>query len=228
MVKSKSKKKSPSPVSAPGLTYGAERGAKESTSAWFRRMARTYGKHPRLLASSPLCLAQARVCPDELTPPFLSQLSKDCYEEALAWAESYNASAKPRRQGEPVLVGVDKQAWFFSPEEEAARQEIERARIQQEQGLVVQETTTTKITEGKNGGRRYDLFGHPVTAVLRWMGSQDWTADEAYAVVTAFGIECSESTAKIQVRAGAKKDTSRGEPAKLTAAQVKELEDRRE
>lgn len=82
------------------------------------------------------------------------------------------------------------------------------------------ETDTFKLPTPR---AKTSLLGFPVTAVFRWMGKQGWTAAEAIATAKKMGVECSDSTAKIQVRAGATGDMSRGEPADLTNAQVAEL-----
>jgi hypothetical protein len=51
------------------------------------------------------------------------------------------------------------------------------------------------------------FFGHPVTSVFRWMGSQGWTHDEAMTALKNLGLtedDVSESTARIQMNAGRK------------------------
>lgn len=68
---------------------------------------------------------------------------------------------------------------------------------------------------------RYELFGQPVTAVLRWMGANGFKPAAAFQAVTALGAPCSKGTVAQQVIGGRK--GQRGEPAKLTKAQAKEL-----
>lgn len=82
----------------------------------------------------------------------------------------------------------------------------------------------TRTSSGNGGakGMRYDMFGHPVTSVLRWMGKQGWTAKEAEKVCLKLNCAVAEATVKIQVVAGRK--GKRGEPASLTEAQTQQLE----
>lgn len=88
--------------------------------------------------------------------------------------------------------------------------------------------TTTAKTEPKSGSvqpkaGRSQLFGFSATAVMRWMGANGWDFDKAWAAFAGMGVDdLSETTFKIQLRAGAKGE--RGEPAAVTAAQAKELE----
>jgi hypothetical protein len=72
---------------------------------------------------------------------------------------------------------------------------------------------------------RTKVFGHPVTAVLRWMGKRNWSVEEAQKALKHFGAEAASSTCKIQLKAG--KTGSRGEPAKLTRNQSKKLKELR-
>lgn len=69
--------------------------------------------------------------------------------------------------------------------------------------------------------KRSKLFGHPVTAVIRWMGAEDWDYDDAQKALLALNIEMSESTIRAQLRAG--KLAERGEPAELTDEQERQL-----
>lgn len=69
---------------------------------------------------------------------------------------------------------------------------------------------------------RTELFGFPGTAVIRWLGKQGVAFPKAKAILDKHGLgEMSESTIKIQLRAGLKGE--RGEPAKLTKDQAKQL-----
>lgn len=75
------------------------------------------------------------------------------------------------------------------------------------------------------GKARISLFGHPVTAVLRWLGANDWKVDDVKKVLGELGLEVADSTIAIQLRAGKVGDQSRGEPAPITEAQANELLD---
>lgn len=71
------------------------------------------------------------------------------------------------------------------------------------------------------GQSRSNLFGHPVTAVIRWMGKHEWDFKTASRALANCGGGCAEATVRAQLRAG--KLGQRGEPAKLTEAEVKKL-----
>lgn len=67
---------------------------------------------------------------------------------------------------------------------------------------------------GSHTGQRYELFGHPVTAVIRWMGKNNFNFASARKALDEAGVACADATVKIQLRAGAKGE--RGDPAKLS------------
>jgi hypothetical protein len=69
--------------------------------------------------------------------------------------------------------------------------------------------------------KRYELFGYPVTAVLRWMGKEGWTKKEALKALAHFNVKCSPNTVTIQVRRGAK--GGEGYPAPITPEQARQL-----
>lgn len=69
---------------------------------------------------------------------------------------------------------------------------------------------------------RNTLFGFAATAIIRWLGKQGASFDTAKQVLEGNGLAgLSDSTIKIQLRAGVKGD--RGEPANLTEEQAKQL-----
>ncbi len=69
---------------------------------------------------------------------------------------------------------------------------------------------------------RAQIFGYPVTAVLRWMGVEGWSFADARAAINAFGAGgISDTTIRIQLPAGRKGD--RGAPAPITKQQAAEL-----
>lgn len=72
-------------------------------------------------------------------------------------------------------------------------------------------------------GKRVKIMGHPATAVVRWMGVEDWEFSNAKKVLKHFKVSMADSTVRIQLAAG--KNGSRGEPAKLTLRQENELYD---
>ena len=75
-------------------------------------------------------------------------------------------------------------------------------------------------TEPATGGR-YSLYGHPATAVLRWMGKEGLTVEQAERLLQSHGLGVSGTTVRIQIRAG--KTGDRGDPAALTHEQRKDL-----
>jgi hypothetical protein len=97
--------------------------------------------------------------------------------------------------------------------------------------LPVQNTAPSvevRTTEGKGGGRRFWVFGHPVTAVIRWMGANAWTGDDVRAALKKLGIaDVNDTTIQCQLiagRKGAPDYGGRGEPAALTPPQEEALE----
>lgn len=72
------------------------------------------------------------------------------------------------------------------------------------------------------GTPRMSLFGQPVTAVIRWMGVNEWTFPMAKkALQEGLLIPVSDSTIRCQLRGAI--DGSRGDPAKLTKEQAEKL-----
>jgi hypothetical protein len=51
-------------------------------------------------------------------------------------------------------------------------------------------------------GKRKTLLGFPMTTICRWMGSQEWTCEEALAVFESCGMTPAASTVSIQLKAG--------------------------
>lgn len=72
------------------------------------------------------------------------------------------------------------------------------------------------------GKKRYSIFGLPVTAILRWMGKEDWTPEQAKQALAKEGIVVAKTTLQSQLHGG--KVGRRGPPAKLTKEQRKTLE----
>ena len=73
--------------------------------------------------------------------------------------------------------------------------------------------------EGESG--RDLLFGHSITAVIRWMGKNQWKFDQAKKALAAKDITVADATLRAQLHAG--RNGARGEPATLTKAQAQEL-----
>jgi hypothetical protein len=86
---------------------------------------------------------------------------------------------------------------------------------------VISESENGKVSQGTGGGKRYDLFGHPVTGVLRWMGKNGWKFAQARAALDKLGIDCADGTLTAQLGAGAK--GKRGDPSPVTPEQAAKL-----
>lgn len=79
-----------------------------------------------------------------------------------------------------------------------------------------------KKPQRKSGQKRVKLFGFSVTAVLRWMGANDWTFDDAaIAVETLTMTKVSDVTIRLQLKAG--REGKRGAPANISKSQAKQL-----
>lgn len=87
----------------------------------------------------------------------------------------------------------------------------------------VKELLSNSMHSKAPGEKRSKIYGYPVTAVIRWMGKREWDVKESVRVLKALGVDMAISTVRIQLRAGAVGDKTRGEPAALTPDQIKEL-----
>lgn len=73
----------------------------------------------------------------------------------------------------------------------------------------------------KEDGKRKKIYGYPATSVIRWMGKEGFSYEEAAKVLKHFGCDTAKNTVKIQLVAG--KRGERGDPADLTLTQEREL-----
>jgi len=91
-----------------------------------------------------------------------------------------------------------------------------------EEGDETMSKSSTKKAAKSESTPRVTLFEQSVTAVLRFMGLNDWVFDDARLALNTLGAsEISDTTIRIQLRAGKKGE--RGEPAKLTKSQIASL-----
>jgi predicted Zn finger-like uncharacterized protein len=74
---------------------------------------------------------------------------------------------------------------------------------------------------GTGKAPRYYVLGHSVVSVLRWMGKQGWTVEEAWTALRHYGVEPSDACVRMSIRQG--KTGSRGTPAELTPEEEVEL-----
>ena len=70
---------------------------------------------------------------------------------------------------------------------------------------------------------RQSVFGHTVTSVLRWMGQEGWTKEQAATALEALDVEAAEGTIAINLKLGQTADWKRGGPAELTDDQATEI-----
>lgn len=83
-------------------------------------------------------------------------------------------------------------------------------------------TTQQAIAKGEmEAPKRAELYGHSITAVLRWMGKEKWSFEDAKAAMLRKGIQLADATFRAQLLAGRKGE--RGEPANLTKEQEADL-----
>lgn len=75
--------------------------------------------------------------------------------------------------------------------------------------------------EKKATSKRTKLFGYPITSILRWMGKEKWSFQEARNSMDALEVDVADATIRAQLRAG--KLGERGEPADLTEEQINSL-----
>jgi hypothetical protein len=77
-----------------------------------------------------------------------------------------------------------------------------------------------------DGGNRAYIFSYSVTAVIRWMGKDQWGFKQARKVVDAFVGEGKISDATIRAQLLGGRNNERGDPANLTDEQVKQLKEK--
>lgn len=82
-------------------------------------------------------------------------------------------------------------------------------------------TRASAPPDSQAAGNRLSLFGHSVTAVIRWMGKAGWGFDKAKAAIAAQSISIADATIRAQLLAGKKGE--RGDPAALGEAEIKQL-----
>ncbi len=94
---------------------------------------------------------------------------------------------------------------------------------EEENGTMAKKKAKKKVSKkaAVSGGSRMTLFGFSITAVLRACGKAGIKAKEAVAAMEAMKIPVALPTVYAQIGAG--KGGVRGEPAPLTAAQLKEI-----
>jgi hypothetical protein len=85
--------------------------------------------------------------------------------------------------------------------------------------LVSTDKTSVKQTEA--GVKRYELFGHAITSVIRWLGNEGYTAKPvARMLKEAYGLDVPMATIQTQCQAG---KAGRGKLPELSPEQIFEI-----
>lgn len=86
------------------------------------------------------------------------------------------------------------------------------------------DTTEFKPKRKKHTQKRHKIFGHSCTAVIRWMGANDFTFEDAGVALAYYGAgNVSDTTIRLQLKAGKDGDQKRGPAADLTKAEERQL-----
>jgi hypothetical protein len=152
------------------------------------------GIYPRHVATDAELLAKLGVDPSELTADIMASADRLFYR---AIHETMDRINRYNARCTPTILPLAEEH-FVQPAEESTPK------------------PPRKVT-------RAQIFGYPVTAVLRWMGKTGWDFEAAITAVTTItnAYSLSPSTVRIQLRAGKKGE--RGEPADITPSQAKKL-----
>jgi hypothetical protein len=133
----------------------------------------------------------------------------------VAVSETWMQGARQSLQSEAEYTGSDPSLKVWNTMFDQTKEETNMAK------KVNAETTAAETTEKNPFGKRIDCLGHPVTAVLRWMGKAGITSGQAKQIMEKLEIPVSPITCQIQVTAGAK--GQRGNPAELTKAEEQQI-----
>ncbi len=171
---------------------------------------------------------------DDFTPTLLERAKREPtgdLEVYLEGVRQHNASS-PRKwiiegnsEFDPSLNPKLRREWGWSNyQEESTEDGFQNTGAPpkpSKDSKVLVRNNIVQVTEGKKGGRRYSIYGFPVTAVLRWMGADAWDPQEVRKVMGKLQCPVEEDTIKAQLHAGRKGE--RGNPAALSDQQVQEL-----
>jgi hypothetical protein len=97
--------------------------------------------------------------------------------------------------------------------------EADKVLLEQVRSIQTAKENAPPKQEGE--GKRDLFFGHPVTSVIRWMGKQAWSFDDAQKALTHHNISVAAGTIRTQLLCGRK--GMRGVPAKLSKEQIADL-----
>lgn len=168
--------------------------------------AENAGVTPTAAATMPELLARFKLTPERVSPGVVgyAEVALATYDRDLRYrVKQYNDKIDPPK---PQPAKAEERS-TTAPDEDNGDELVPVARKRKED----------------KGKARSNVFGFPVTAVLRWMGLDGFDAQEARACFNALGVEVADATIQIQLRAG--KRGERGAPAQLTEEQQDHLRD---
>lgn len=149
-----------------------------------------------------------------------NQLIKE-HEEAVAGFTVHSRGDAIERAANRIKetrVKIEAYANYLQDKSEALLKAVDDAKKK----LAAQVAVITKQKEeNPELTQRSELVGHSVTSVLRWMGANGWTLEQAREALKRHNIEVAEVTLTSQFRGG--QLGKRGEPAQLTKEQIAEL-----
>lgn len=174
----------------------------------------------------------AKVRPTEGEYDLVTRVFKEVVanrEEPEEWTTNYRAKkaveASIAPKEEPVAPAKDKPVKGEKKPTSEPRK-VEKTETVKTKGGTVK----VEITEGKKGGKRFQLnvAGEPlaISSAMRWMGAQGWTFDEVRAALEKLGLtgNVQEPTIRAQVYSGRKGDEGgHGKVPELAEAQEKAL-----
>lgn len=169
------------------------------------RLAEENGMRAKDLLEFPYKFKGSKLKPELITPALCVEAEHYHVEK---WEESirkWNAEGK--------------QVWVWDGHPEFSREKLLGINQTIQEELPAHESDRAPAPTVK--GARQSLFGFPVTHVLRWMGKDDWTMQEATVAMQRLGMDVAKATISAQLLAGRK--GQRGEPANLTQDQIKQL-----
>lgn len=185
--------------------------------------------------NTPYCqqkLAEAGLKMADLTP---AQIHRAQEINDSRWQENFKGmNDDPNSRLKAVVVGnatLDPALNPNHPVKGAAKQ-LEVIRNAGNSTAVEQPTKTSKpnqpkpetsVNEPKKPRARYQILGHPGMSVIRWMGMNGFTREEAEKVLKHFECNCAPASIGMELRDGATKTFRYGKAAELTPAQAAEV-----
>jgi cytoskeletal protein RodZ len=171
------------------------------------RVADKKGLLPKDIAHFPHILAAAGLDAADLTPEVITEANRIDRQESRALIEkAANIGKKtPKTSATPIEQISQGEALPKTKEVKVPRKSVAN--------------TATSIT---TSAPRVKIFGLAPTAILRWMGSKDWSAEDAATALHTLGAtNISDATIRIQLNAGKKGE--RGGAPVIAAKDAKKL-----